>query len=145
MALGDNIRRLRRDRGWTLGQLSEHTGIKIAHLSRLEHDDADPKTSTLYKLMQALGVSPDTLLMDTDRLPPDPLLKQSLERVQTLTDAQKRHLVHMIDMYCIAAGMLQQTDEDRPLARIFLDPHKPLIDAAEAPVPETSDSSSTTR
>jgi transcriptional regulator with XRE-family HTH domain len=108
MSLGTNIRRLRRDKGWTLGQLAEQTGIKLGHLSKLEHDEGDPKLSTLYKLMPAFSCSPDSLLMDLNRVNTDGILKQSLERATALPEAEKRTIIKVVDAYCLAWGTQQQ-------------------------------------
>ena len=136
MSLGENIRRLRRDKGWTQGQLAERAGIKINHVSKMEQDDTDPKLSTLYKLMNGLGCSPDSLLMDVKRVTTDTVLKQTLERAMALPDDSKRALIEVVDKYCIASGFLQQftPENKRPLGLSWYkdDPKAVLEDHGDA-------------
>ncbi|RKT46624.1 helix-turn-helix domain-containing protein [Thiocapsa rosea] len=107
MSFGKNIRRMRQDNGWTLLQLSQRTGIKVGHLSKLEQDEGDPKLSTLQKLMDAFSCSPDALLMDTDKMDADAILKLLLERTMNLEPRSKVALIEVIDGYCRACGMEQ--------------------------------------
>jgi transcriptional regulator with XRE-family HTH domain len=129
MSLGKNIRRMRRDKGWSQGQLSERTGIRIGHISKLEQDEGDPKLSTLYKLMQAFSCSPDSLLMDTARVTTDAVLKQTLERATALPEENKRVIIEIVDKYCIACGMqIAFTQPDRPWVHIWTEPPKSVLE-----------------
>lgn len=109
MSLGENIRRFRQARSWTQGQLSERTGIKIGHLSKLEQDEGDPKASTLYKLIQAFGCTPTALMTDPDATregtPADALLNLIWERVDNLPDKAKADLAEVLDRYCMGWEM----------------------------------------
>ncbi|WP_295581315.1 helix-turn-helix transcriptional regulator [uncultured Lamprocystis sp.] len=133
MSLGQNIRRIRQAKGWTQGQLSEHTGIKIGHLSKLEQDEGDPKASTLYKLIQAFGCTPTGLMSDPDQsregTEADALLSMIFERVDNLPDKAKMSLVEVLDRFCMGWEMelaitqtprkwnalLQPQEQERPL------------------------------
>ncbi len=105
MGLGENIKRLRRDKGLTQNQLSKLTGIKVGHISNLEQDDGDPKLSTIYKLMNAFNCSADSLLMDDDKVGLDGIMKAAFERAENLPDVNKRVVIDLIDKYCIAVGL----------------------------------------
>ncbi|NEV64675.1 helix-turn-helix domain-containing protein [Thiorhodococcus minor] len=107
MSLGKNIRRLRQDKGWSQAHLSEQTGIKIGHISTLEKDDGNPTLATLYKLMEALDCSPDSLLLDVSKMNRDAILKQTLERALKLPEANKAAIIEVVDGYCRACGMEQ--------------------------------------
>lgn len=130
MSFGKNIRRMRQDKGWSQFQLSEKTGIKVNHISRLEQGEGDPKLSTLYKLMDALGCSPDALLMDVDKMNQDAILKQTLERAMKLPEWQKAAIIEVIDGYCRACGMEQAFIPGNNLLRHFIAPRERL------PIPE---------
>ena len=127
MSLGDNLKRLRRQAGWTQGELSDKTGIRVAHLSRLEKGEGDPKLSTIYKLMAAFKCSADTLLENLDPKDTDAVLRYALESAMALDDDYKRLIVHYIDMYLMAAGLLRETDSNRRPLRLFIGPHRGLI------------------
>jgi len=105
MALGENIRRLRRDKQWTQGELAEKSGVKVGHVSKLERNESDPKLETLQKLMNAFVCSSNALLNDVQTTPIDGLIEMAIERVQQLPDKEKTHLLDVIDKYCIAISM----------------------------------------
>lgn len=134
MSLGKNIRRMRRDKGWTQAKLAEHSGLKVNQISKLEQDSSDPHLSTLYKLMQAFSCSPDSLLMDLNRVTTDAILKQSLERATALPDEQKKTIIEVVDAYCIAWGLRQQftPDNKTPFGlRLYPDPVRSVLDDKE--------------
>jgi len=63
MSIGVNLKRLRAKSGMTQGELSEKSGVRVAHISKLERDDdTDPKLSTIMKIASALESSPSELV-----------------------------------------------------------------------------------
>ena len=100
MSLGTNLRRLRQAKGWTQGDISDRTGIKVSHVSKLELDEGDPKISTVYKLIQALGCTPTALLADPDPnregTHADAILSMIWERVDNLPDEAKGDLINRV-------------------------------------------------
>ncbi len=66
--LGDNIRRHMKIHGLTIPKVSAMTGIGTAALSNLLNGKADPKSSTLIKIAEALDVPFDELLADAPKL-----------------------------------------------------------------------------
>lgn len=105
MSFGENLRRLRRDKGLTQAELAKLADLKITHMSKLENDTGDPKLSTLYKLMSALECSADTLLMDAGKVGVDGILQASFDRAQQLPKRKKAIVIELIDSFCIADGM----------------------------------------
>lgn len=61
-AIGDTVRRLRRDRGLTLRQLADASGVSQAFLSQTENGHAAPSIMTLHRIATALGSSTHELL-----------------------------------------------------------------------------------
>ncbi|WP_274555380.1 helix-turn-helix domain-containing protein [Streptomyces spiramyceticus] len=61
-AVGPRLRALRRERGTTLAQLSETTGISLSTLSRLESGQRKPTLELLLPLARAHGVQLDVLV-----------------------------------------------------------------------------------
>ena len=43
MSIGENLKRLRRDKGWTQGELADNCGIRLGQISKIERDETDPK------------------------------------------------------------------------------------------------------
>lgn len=133
MSLAENIKQLRKDRGWTQNELGEYAKLRVAHVSELEKGKGDPKLSTLYKLMNAFQCSPDTLLAEKEDMETDDLMKQCLERTLNLEEQHKRVVIHYLDMYCIAAGAIHQTNSKRSLLRHLMPPIQPIYKEPPAP------------
>jgi len=115
MNLGDNLKRLRTDRGMTQGDLSNKSGVGLAQISKLERNKADPALSTLYKLMSALDCSADRLLLDTEKSGLSGLLKEQFERVAGLPVEDQENLIRIMDKFCIANGLKTMLDDHRLL------------------------------
>lgn len=62
--VGARIRRRRIDRGRTLAQVAQATGLNIGYLSQVENDKASPSLETLSALAQALDVPIAWFLLD---------------------------------------------------------------------------------
>lgn len=105
MSFGENVRRHRRDKNLTQGELSDLCSIKTGHISKIENDKADPSLSTIYKLMRALECSPNALLLDSDEMGLNGTMAVALERMEKLDERSKRILIDLIDNYCAAKFM----------------------------------------
>ena len=71
MSLGDvmqnNLRKLRKERGYTQIALQTKTGIEQALLSKFESGERVPPTETLLKLADFYNVSIDYILCRTEK------------------------------------------------------------------------------
>ncbi|ANN28807.1 helix-turn-helix domain-containing protein [Vibrio vulnificus] len=105
MSIGENLKRLRRDKGWTQGELADNCGIRLGQISKIERNETDPKLSTIYAITKALDCTPNALLMDVSKTSIDALMEIALERVQKLPETDKEHLLAVIDKYCIAKSL----------------------------------------
>ena len=54
LTFGETMRRLRRQKEWSLGTLAEETGLSYSHLSRVENDSASPQADAVARLAEAL-------------------------------------------------------------------------------------------
>ncbi len=61
MTVGENIRRIRKERGLTQKQLGELIGVSEAYIRTYESGRRNPKPSTLEKIAKALAVNPEVL------------------------------------------------------------------------------------
>ena len=61
--LGRRIARLRKDRGLVQKQLAARAGTSTSQISRYERGAAEPSLLSLLPLCQALGVTPNDLLL----------------------------------------------------------------------------------
>ena len=64
--VGDNVRRVRLDRGLSQEQLAEKSGFTQQYVSGLESGLRNPTIITLHEIAQALGVSHMTLVTPAD-------------------------------------------------------------------------------
>ena len=55
--LAANMKRLRRDRGWSQEQLADEAGLDRTYISGIERRTRHPTITTVAKLVAALGVS----------------------------------------------------------------------------------------
>jgi len=66
MEIGDiiayNLKRLRRERNLSLGQLAEIAGVSKVILSQIEKGDSNPTINTIWKITGALGLPYTSLL-----------------------------------------------------------------------------------
>jgi len=110
MSIGDNVKRLRRDKGLTQGELADKSKLGLNLISRLERDATDPRLSSLYKLMNALDCTADALLMDPDISNLSTILKTQFERISVLEEEDQKVLIHVIDNYSRAAAYDNMTE-----------------------------------
>ena len=128
MPIGENIKRLRRDKGWTQGQLAKKSDLGLNLISKLERNASDPKVSTVYKLMNAFECSADTLLMDTSKAGANAILKVVLERAMALPEQDKLVIIDVVDNYVRAKGLTQQfSEENNTKLRILTETTEELL------------------
>ena len=59
VSLGSEVRQVRNAQGLSLKVLSRSAGISVSHLSAIERGTANPSFEMVYKIAEALGISPD--------------------------------------------------------------------------------------
>lgn len=62
--LGERLRRLRKEAGWTLQDLSRHSGVSLSTLSKIENAQVAPTFDTLVKAARGLGIGFEALLAE---------------------------------------------------------------------------------
>lgn len=60
--LGNNLKKIRLEKGMTQGDICRATGMDRGYISRVESGQKNPTISNLEKIAKALGVKPDELL-----------------------------------------------------------------------------------
>lgn len=105
MAISNNIRNARKEKGYTQKQLAELAGIATITLQQYESGKRVPKVEQLVKLSTALQVSVDDLLEDTD----SPILKVMKESNSPLYNEYKSYaLSHSTDLDYIDVELVKQ-------------------------------------
>lgn len=74
--VGDVLRKLRKDKDWTLDELAEHSGVSRTTLWEVENGKLDARGSTLKRIAQAFGLDrlpePSELAPSLPKVPPKP-------------------------------------------------------------------------
>jgi transcriptional regulator with XRE-family HTH domain len=64
MALGDRIRQLRKEAGWSQAELGDKIGTDSQRVSRYETGKITPSLDAIVRIAEALNISIDHLLID---------------------------------------------------------------------------------
>ncbi|WP_206831104.1 helix-turn-helix domain-containing protein [Alicyclobacillus fructus] len=68
MSLGQRLRQLREERGWTLAQVAAAAGLSVSHLSAIENGTRrNPSFHIVARLASVYGVPMESLVDDADR------------------------------------------------------------------------------
>jgi XRE family transcriptional regulator, regulator of sulfur utilization len=67
--LGRTIQRLRKSYNMSLSELAEQSGVAKSIISQIERNETNPTLATIWRLSQALDVSIDRFLVQTDDEP----------------------------------------------------------------------------
>ena len=62
--LGERLRRLRKEAGWTLQDLSRRSSVSLSTLSKIENAQVAPTFDTLVKAAKGLGIGFEALLSE---------------------------------------------------------------------------------
>lgn len=81
--IGSLLRSLRARNGWTLKQMSEHSGIPLSTLSKVEHDRLTLSYDKLLSLSQRLNIRMSELFAEPDDSPePAVTARRSIGRIE---------------------------------------------------------------
>jgi len=102
MSLADNLKRLRKKRGWSQTQLAEQIGSHLSHINRIETGKYNPSLDVVQKLAAVFDVTIDYLVSDTDedfkevRIE-DKNLIERIKLIDSLEQDDKTALIRVID------------------------------------------------
>jgi transcriptional regulator with XRE-family HTH domain len=71
VGIARRLARLRAERGWSLDEIADRTGISRATLSRIERGELSPTAAMLGKLCTAYGWTLSRLMADAETRPPN--------------------------------------------------------------------------
>ena len=101
MVLGERIKQLRKEAGWSQGDLGGRIGTDSQRVSRYENGRITPSVDALVRIAEALDVSIDYLLVeDAPRRPlhvADAALAARLADLAELAEDDRASLLHMLD------------------------------------------------
>jgi transcriptional regulator with XRE-family HTH domain len=102
MSLADNLKRLRKKRGWSQTELAEQIGSHLSHINRIETGKYNPSLDVVQKLAAVFDVTIDYLVSDTDedfkevRIE-DKNLMERIKLIDSLEEDDKMALIRVID------------------------------------------------
>lgn len=82
---GSIIRRLRQERGWTLGTLARRCGMNPTYLGVLEKGGNVPGLQTIFALADSLDVEAAEIIRELDALRREAAALRQAKRTQTAT------------------------------------------------------------
>lgn len=101
MSLGNKVKQLRQEKGWSQDELAFHAGIDGRQISRYENDKVTPSVDVVIKLARAFNVSVDHLLIDD--VPRRPLrepiskLAEKVLHLDNMSEEDEASLLHMLN------------------------------------------------
>lgn len=106
MSLGERIKRLRQERGWSQMQLSQKLKVHQKQISGYERGIHSPSTDLLIKVAELYNVSLDYLVFDNREDSRgaqigDRELLQKLEEIDKFTEQDKATIKAVLDTYIL--------------------------------------------
>lgn len=94
--IGKNIRKLRRQRNWTMAKLAAKVGMSEAPLGRIERGLNAPSASVIYRLSKELGVSVDIFFVEDNQSFRYSMYEKARDPFPTTTGGEDKELPPMV-------------------------------------------------
>lgn len=113
MKLGERIKQLRKEKGWSQDELGEKIGGDGRQISRYENERITPSVEAIVKLAQVFVVSTDYLLLEeaprqTLKAENSSLLNR-LEEIDRLSEQDRTSLLHILDALVLKSRLKSMT------------------------------------
>jgi len=117
MALHDNIKRLRKQKGWSQTELAEQIGSHLSHVNRIETGKYKPSVDVLVKLADVFDISLDALVRDSDVdlkevTVEDKDLAQRIKLIESLEPEDRHALFRVIDSMLTKQKILKLVSQE---------------------------------
>lgn len=118
MSFGKNLARIRKNKGLTQDDLVKISGVGISQIRRYETDKSTPSLDAIVRLVKALGVSIDEMVLDKataiagNKIMDSELLEQ-FEMIASL-DEEERKMVKKILEGVIVRNQMEKMLKPRP-------------------------------
>ncbi len=96
--IGKNIKKYRKNKGYTQAQLAEIIDISTIHMSHLETGSVSMSLECLVKICDALSITPDDLLLGEYNLNAVSTTKQLTAILEKLTKDEKILLINFAEL-----------------------------------------------
>jgi transcriptional regulator with XRE-family HTH domain len=127
VSLAENIKKIRKQKGWSQKDLGDMIGSHLSHVNRIETGKQNPSLEVLIKLADALGVSIDGLVRGSDEdfkeiKIEDKNMAERIKLLNTLDPEDRKVVIRVIDALLTKKKILRivSTDnqvEAEPLAQ----------------------------
>ena len=101
MSLGEKLKDLRREKGWSQDEFAFHAQIDGRQVSRYENDRVVPSVEVLVKIAKAYDVSLDFLVLDDaprrSLSPTTSPVADRLQELSALSADDEQCLLHLLD------------------------------------------------
>ncbi len=94
--LGQRIKKLRQDRGYSQEQFAEKLGIATRTLCGIEIGKNFLKADTLEKILTSLDITPQELFMINYLQPKEVLVEEIINTVKSIKDREKVEIIYKI-------------------------------------------------
>jgi len=96
MDLGKRLLALRKELGWSREKLAKAIGTSGAIIGKYERNERTPSVEIARKIAQALDVSLDYLVGNTE-LALNTTIIRKIEEIQQLPEEDRKHLFYLLD------------------------------------------------
>ncbi len=101
MSLGDNIRKVRKEKGWSQRVLAEKIDSDTSYINRIETGKLNPSIAALQRIADVLESTLDQLVNNDSSGAEvkirDKSLAERMRLVDSLDEEDRNALIHMID------------------------------------------------
>ncbi len=102
MGLAENIRKIRKKKGWSQKELGEMIGSHLSHVNRIETGKYKPSLDVLKKIADALEVSLDFLVSEKEEelqevKIEDKTMSERIKLLNTLETEDRKAVIRVID------------------------------------------------
>jgi transcriptional regulator with XRE-family HTH domain len=102
VSLSENIKKIRKKKGWSQKELGEMIGSHLSHINRIETGKQNPSLEVLIKLADALEVSIDSLVRGSEedfkeiRIE-DKNMAERIKLLNTMEPEDRKAVIRVID------------------------------------------------
>lgn len=117
MGIADNLKKLRKKKGWSQSELADRIGSHLSHINRIETGKYNPSLDVVQKLAKALDVSIDYLVSNTaedfeEIRIEDKCLMDRVKLIDSLDQEDRKALIRVIDSMLTKKKILHIIQED---------------------------------
>ena len=99
MEAGNIIITLRKEKGWSQGDLAKQSGVSREMIGKYERGENIPSIDVAAKMAEALGVTLDYLAGETSSAAFDRRTVERIQDIEQLEEGEKQHVFVLLDAF----------------------------------------------